>query len=213
MKNLSLKNIDAFKILDDDTREVSYGCSQDWFGTEWQRRSGCGPSAVSNIFLYLDYPGQSDARPNGGLSKKGVAETLMEDVWKYVTPTERGIPTTEMLCESVKSYGAARKFSIKCSHCEVPEDKELRPSNCELTEFLEAALSFDIPVAFLNLCNGDEKNLDEWHWVTIVSLEQKEPDEHIMVRILDRGAIKAIDLTLWLATTNNGGGFVHFSKA
>ncbi|MDR1966513.1 MAG: hypothetical protein LBQ36_07365 [Synergistaceae bacterium] len=204
MKSISLKRIDAFKIIDENTDEIFYGCDQEWFGTEWQRRSGCGPSAVSNMLLYR-------AAPLGGraLSKSDCA-SLMEEVWHHVTPTEHGIPNTEMLCESVKAYGASKGAKVACAHCEIPEDRSLRPSGGEVASFLEVALSSDIPVIFLNLCNGEEENLDEWHWVTIVSLERAEPDGRMKLRILDKGKIGIVDLTLWLDTTECGGGFVHF---
>jgi hypothetical protein len=207
MKKISLSNIDAFKISDNDTGEVFYGCCQDWFGTGWQRLSGCGPSVAYNILMYHG----RGCFAGGRIQNKSSCAAMMEEVWKYVTPTTRGIHTTEMLCERVMAYGASKGLTILSARCEVPEKRSLRPSPEEVTTFLEDALSRDIPVAFLNLCSGQEKNLDEWHWVTVAAIETGGPDGRVPLCVLDRGHIVEIDLALWLDTTNYGGGFVHFS--
>jgi len=47
--------------------------------------------------------------------------------------------------------------------------------------------------------------------VTIISLEYIE-NKGIYVYILDEGAIKRINLTLWYNTTTLGGGFVYFAN-
>ncbi|MDR1137897.1 MAG: hypothetical protein LBK91_06200 [Synergistaceae bacterium] len=207
MKKVSLSNIDAFKISDNDTDEVFYGCCQDWFGTGWQRLSGCGPSVACNIFIYH----ARGASAGGRARNKHSCAAMMEEVWKYVTPTKRGIHTAEMLRERVLAYGAAKGMTISSAICEVPKERSLRPSSAEVTSFLEDALSKDIPVAFLNLCNGQEKNLDEWHWVTVAAIETGDPKGRVPLCILDRGRMVKIDLALWLDTTSHGGGFVHFS--
>jgi len=208
MKRTSLKNLDAFRVIDEKTGETFYGCNQEWFGAEWQRLAGCGPSVVCNLLLYhkgIDAP--------DSVNSKESCLALMEEVWEYVRPTPRGIPSTELLCGFVKAYAMSVDAKVKCAHCEVPDDKALRPSSDEIDAFIGRAIESESPVAFLNLCNGDEDNLDEWHWVTIVSLSRPEPGRHAYVRMLDKGAVSEIDLTLWLETTQNGGGFVYFTFA
>ena len=200
-KSSSLSNIEALKVMDFATAEVSYGCDQRWFATEWQRGAGCGPSVASTILLYLNRRNAGEAcTPND--KKRCVA--WMEDVWQYVTPTEHGIPSTQMFCEAVCSYGTAKGLDFACHICDVPEEATARPDFATLSEFLDAALARDIPVAFLNLCNGDEENLDRWHWVVLVSLEDT------IAHILDEGEIKIVDLARWRDTTVQGGGFVWF---
>ncbi|MDR3279010.1 MAG: hypothetical protein LBT23_00710 [Synergistaceae bacterium] len=208
MKRTSLKNIEAFRITDSHTNEVFYGCNQEWFGTHWQRLSGCGPSVVSNLILYRT---RTNPTRDDKINDKASCLSLMEEVWGYVRPTPRGIPSTELLCGFVKAYGLSKDERVVCSHCEIPDDSSLRPSSGEVVSYIERALDADAPVAFLNLCNGDENNLDEWHWVTIVSLARSDPGGHAMARILDKGGMNDIDLTLWLDTTQNGGGFVYFT--
>jgi hypothetical protein len=77
--------------------------------------------------------------------------------------------------------------------------------------FLDEALAQDLPVAFLNLCNGDEANLDEWHWVTIVALTPDPYGGVLLAEVLDGGTVKRIDLEKWYASTTRDGGFVALS--
>ncbi|MDR3355431.1 MAG: hypothetical protein LBO21_10360 [Synergistaceae bacterium] len=207
MKTISISDLDAFKVLDSRTGVVTYGCDQEWFSTEWQRRAGCGPSVASNILIYLDI--LRTGRKRTPISRE-FCTTLMEEVWTYVTPTEMGMPSTAMFCDDVRSYGEAKGDEIECVSFDVPNDAANRPTADEISAFLEKSLSSDLPVAFLNLCNGKEKNLPEWHWVTIILMEQKTPGSHIFIQIIDEGILKTIDLSLWLDTTSNGGGFVRF---
>ena len=206
MIKLSLSDIDAFKIADDETGETFYGCNQDWYGSEWQRLSGCGPSVVAGIMMYLR---RDIAAPK--VKSKQYAISFMEEVWKYVTPTQKGIHTAEMLRRRVVSYCAAKNLRVSAAVCGIPEEHALRPSMKRVWAYMADALSRDIPIAFLNLHNGEEENLDEWHWVTVVSAEQAELNGNVEIVILDRGRSLLVDLSLWLKTTRYGGGFVHFS--
>jgi len=137
----------------------------------------------------------------------------MEEIWGYVTPTREGIPTTKMFYEAVLAYAKAKGLNIEYNFCDMPEDKSIRPALADVVNFLERALLKDVPVAFLNLCNGEEKNLEPWHWVTIISLEYTEDENSAFVNILDGGLIKKIDLTAWYNTTTAGGGFVYFTAS
>ena len=202
---ISLSDIEAFKIVDRATGEVFYGCSQDWFGTHWQKLSGCGPAAVTNILMYRN------SVKDGSVRDKGTAESLMEEVWKFITPTTKGIPTVEMLLERVTSYGEARGKITLYRDCVVPREKSMRPSIETVASFIDDALGRDAPVAFLNLCNGDENTLEDWHWVTVVEMERRASDGRVIVNILDRGRKMPIDLSLWLETTTSDGGFLHFT--
>jgi hypothetical protein len=206
MVKLSLSNIDAFKVADDETGEIFYGCNQDWYGSDWQRMSGCGPSVVAGILMYL----RCDIAAPGVKGKK-YAISFMEEVWKYVTPTQRGIHTAEMLRNRVVSYCVAKNLKVASEVCGIPEERAFRPQMERVWAYMTDALSRDIPIAFLNLHNGEEENLDEWHWVTVVSAEQTEPNGNVVIGILDRGRALVADLSLWLNTTRYGGGFVYFS--
>ncbi len=208
----SLSNPNLFKVLDEESNEIYFGGNQEWYNTDWQRRSGCGPTVASNIIFYLNCICSVFKAGESLISKKDWL-AFMEEIWNYVTPTERGIPSTKMLYEKVISYAKAKELNLEVYFCDLPEDKSKHPKLSEILSFLESALSKDVPVAFLNLCNGEEKNLDRWHWVTIISLEYAEDENYVFVNILDEGLIKKIDLALWYNTTTQGGGFVYFIES
>ena len=77
--------------------------------------------------------------------------------------------------------------------------------------FLRNAIRNDTPVAFLNLDNGNVKELYSYHWVTAISLKYSPNENLAYLLILDGGQEIEIDLSRWLTTTKAGGGFVSFS--
>ncbi|MDP4128307.1 MAG: hypothetical protein Q8912_15420 [Bacillota bacterium] len=207
MEIRSILNENFFKIKDEDTQDTFYGCHQAWYTTKWQRLAGCGPTVVSNIVHYLNCKRSDSGTTNLPLTKSE-ALSLMEEVYQYVTPTLRGIPTTKLLYDDVLDYAKARALNMSLEILDVPKKRELRPLFRHLIAFLDKALSKDTPIAFLNLDNGAEKGLDSWHWVTIISLEYAADENTAIIRILDEGMIKKVDLALWFETTKLGGGFV-----
>jgi len=209
MITISIKDRDIFKIMDEDDLCTHYGCNQEWYMTEWQRRSGCGPTVVTNILHYLNCK-HNDVKKNISLLAKSEALLMMEEVWQYVTPTMGGIPTIELLYDYVIDYAKSKALNIKLELISIHENQLLRPEFQHLISFLEKALCNDTPIAFLNLDNGDEKELDSWHWVTIISLDYVADGSTAFIDILDGGSIKRIDLVKWFCSTILGGGFVSF---
>ena len=199
----TIQRPNVFTVRNPGTGELFFGCNQAWYGDEWQRRAGCGPSVASHLFAYsLGLAPQTTDR-RGWLR-------LMEDVWHYVTPTDRGMPTSELFCQTTRSYAQARGVTMAQRVCDVPAEALLRPSLPELVAFLAEALQNDAPVAFLNLCNGEETCLYRWHWVTIVALDYDPGGNRAVATIFDEGRQLDIDLALWYCTTTLGGGFVWF---
>ncbi|MBU3190442.1 hypothetical protein K9O30_14735 [Clostridium bowmanii] len=207
MVTRTIKYRDIFKIMDEDNLTTYYGCNQEWYMTEWQRRSGCGPTVVTNIVYYLKCM-RSGSSQKLHMITKSEALLMMEGVWHHVTPTMHGIPTTKLLYDSVVNYSKSRALNIKLGFINIQGDRLLRPDFSHLLLFLDKALCNDTPIAFLNLDNGGEKQLDSWHWVTIISLEYAEDESTAHIDILDNGIIKKIDLVKWFDTTLLGGGFV-----
>ncbi|MBP2642070.1 MAG: hypothetical protein H6Q66_3021 [Firmicutes bacterium] len=208
----AISNLNLLKVFDETTLKTYYGCNQEWYGTERRRLSGCGPSAAATIICYLNHTRSVVGLRQSFNSKKSCL-LLMEEVWEYVTPTSEGISTTKMLFNAVLSYMKAKGFNVEYGFFDLTKDKSRRPAILKVINFIEEALLKDTPVAFLNLCNGDVKNLDSWHWITIVSLEYTEDRNNVFVTVLDRGQVKKIDLALWYNTTMLGGGFVYFTTS
>jgi len=202
----SISNRNLLTVVDESTQDINYGCNQAWYSTDWQRRAGCGPSVASNLFGYLF------SELNNSNSKENWL-SLMEDVWEYVTPTTKGMPTTQLFYESALTYATEKGLNIKYEYCDVPEEVSCRPTFQEILHFIETGLLEDVPVAFLNLCNGEEQCLYRWHWVTIIELECSSDQSSASVIILDEGIQKTIDLALWYKTTTLGGGFVYFIRS
>jgi len=203
-------NPEYFKILDDNTNNIYYGCNQEWYSKPWQRLSGCGPSVASNIILYLKHNKDDFVSEEWYNSKKDCI-LLMGEVWKYVTPTLRGVNSTKIFYKGIVDFAKSKGLNGQYKFIDLPKEKFSRPKFMEFLSFIDTSLQMDCPVAFLNLCNGDEKYLDKWHWVTIISLEYEEDGICAWVDILDEGIIKKIDLALWYNTTTLGGGFVNFT--
>jgi hypothetical protein len=205
----SISNPNLFKIIDEDTHKISHGCNQKWYTTAWRRLSGCGPTVASNLIFYLYLTRQT---PDSGQSfnyQNWLA--LMDEIWEYVTPTFMGVSTIKMFYEAVLSYAKSKGLELQYSFLDLPKNKLQRPRLTELLNFLAGALCKDAPIAFLNLGNGDEKTLEPWHWVTIISLEYTENGDQAFISILDNGQIKKINLALWYNSTTTRGGFVYFT--
>lgn len=208
----SISNPDLLEIFNEDTNQIFHGCNQKWYTTFWRRLSGCGPTVASNLILYLYQTRFASGLKQNLISKKYCLK-LMEDIWNYVTPRLTGVSATKMFYKGVLSYTKSKELNIEYGFLDLPKDKAARPGLSEVAYFLEGALLKDAPIAFLNLCNGAEKSLERWHWVTIISLEYTENGAGVFVNILDNGQIKKINLALWYNTTTRGGGFVYFTAS
>ena len=202
MKKISIRNPEYFEIIDDMTSEKYYGCNQEWYKKHWQRMAGCGPTVATNIILY--------SKKNSGITKNE-SIIVMDEMWQHVTPTMKGVNTTNIFYNGLSSYAKSKGAKLLYDAIDVPKKKEMRPTFVRIINFIQNNLENDIPLAFLNLCNGEEKCLDKWHWVTVISIEYDEDYSAAKIEILDEGIKKTIDLKLWYNTTTLGGGFVSFS--
>jgi hypothetical protein len=205
----SISDPNLLKITDEDTHEIFHGCNQKWYTTVWRRLSGCGPTVASNLFFYLCQSRSNFGIRQNSLTKKTCME-LMEEIWKFVTPTITGVSSTKIFYQGVFYFAKSKGLNIEYEYMNLPKAKSSRPGLPEVLKFLEGALVKDIPVAFLNLCNGAEKNLERWHWVTLISLDEIENGNQVLANIMDDGQLKKINLSLWYNTTTKGGGFVYF---
>jgi hypothetical protein len=148
------------------------------------------------------------SRAEDGRATKDEMRSLMDDVWAFVTPTMRGIPNTKILRDGIERYTAHRELDFGVGELVIPRRREMRPPLAEVTSFLAAALSEDVPVAFLSLDNGEEKRLDTWHWVVLVSVEYDRDADTAGIEVIDECRLFEADLRKWYDTTAVGGGFV-----
>lgn len=210
METVSLRNIRLFELTDQTDGRVCYGLDQEWYRSEWQRRAGCGPTTVATILSYL---GRSRGIPGlGGALTRADGLALMEKTWRFVTPTDDGIPSAGLLCRGVRSCARALRLPLTAEPLDIPGTRggSGRPPFPRLLSFLRSALEEDSPPAFLNLHSGEEERLAPWHWVTVAALSDEEDGSSAFLDLLDEGEIKRIDLAKWFRTTRLGGGFVRF---
>ncbi|MDR1588589.1 MAG: hypothetical protein LBS51_00130 [Oscillospiraceae bacterium] len=207
----AVNDFSLLEIEDELTREVYYGCRQEWYATSWKRLSGCGPSVVSTIMNYILRSRGTDAVPAGASwrATKNEMKRLMDDVWMFVTPTMRGIPNTKILRDGIDRYVSHHALGLDADELIIPKLRELRPPLGDVVTFLETALEWDIPVAFLSLDNGEEKALDTWHWVALVSVTRDTDADSARIEVLDECRLFEADLRKWYETTAVGGGFVR----
>ena len=198
MKKLSL-NLD--KLKHDPEENLAYGLNQEWYKTKWQRLSGCGPTAASTLIYSMT--SQSE------IFNREEALTLMDTMWKYVTPSLKGVYKRSMFTEGLQKYFDAHQLKGTIEHIEISKEKSQRPSLNEVMAFIETALLHQVPIAFLNLDNGEEKKLDEWHWVIISGLDSLDDHPEVYVHIIDDNKLFAIDIALWLKSTKRGGALVY----
>ena len=202
MKKISVKNPEYFEIIDKSTGMKYYGLNQEWYKKPWQRMAGWGPTVASNIILY--------GKKNAGTVKVDAVK-LMDEIWKYVTPTLKGVNSTNIFYNGLSSFAKSSGTNLSYDAVDVPKKKDMRPTLEKIVNFIKGSLEKDIPVAFLNLNNGEEIKLDEWHWVTLMAMEYEEDLSTVKAEILDEGMKKEINLLLWYNTTALGGGFISFS--
>lgn len=203
MKSTHLVELKKFELIEDLSQEITFGLSQEWYPSKWQRLSGCGPTAASSLIYY--------AFSNDLSLKKETAVKLMVEVWNYVTPGMGGVYKRTMFTSGLQRYFEANNISSNIRSIEITKNKKTRLSLSETIAFIEEGLNINSPIAFLNLDNGDEEKLDEWHWVVISGIDNHEAHSQVFIHIMDDGKLFAIDLELWLRTTKKGGAFVYFT--
>lgn len=203
MNHLQLQNPSLLQIENMDN--LCWGANQEWYPTDWQQKAGCGPTACSHLLWYLarTRPGYSSLCPDNGNNKDAFLQ-LMEAVWPFVTPGNKGVNKTSMLADGGIAYAQTKDIALASTVLNIPPMPLHRPQPAVLNLFLQKTLGRNLPVAFLNLSNGALQNLDAWHWVTLIEANTQT----LMGTMLDAEKKQEIDLGLWLQTSKLGGGFV-----
>lgn len=191
-----IKNIDLMKVKDNEN--IYYGFSQEWYKDIWQQKAGCGATVASSI---INYYNQIDNFKEVEIAD---AVKIMEELWYYLLPTYYGLNSVKLFYDGIKNYYNNKEVIIDYINVDIKN----KPSLDEIINFIGKELSEDRPIAFLNLCNGEEKNLDKWHWVVVVEIF-KENGEYFL-NIIDDKKIKKINLSLWYGTMTNDAGFITF---
>jgi hypothetical protein len=206
----AIRNPEYLHVTDEDGTQF-LGCEQEWFGTLWQRRSGCGPTVASNLMLYLHRRG-AIALPFDVAEGKAGCLSLMNRMWNHVTPSPRGINTIQRFSDGLFAFSGMYGLRLACTCLPFDIQADERTAFREVVRFVAEGLAMDCPVAFLHLSNGDVADLDAWHWVTLVRMAVPEDGERAQVTYYDGNPSAVIDLRTWCDTTRENGGFVHFRQ-
>jgi hypothetical protein len=202
---VTLSNLEYFDLSDAQGGGTVRGGDQEWYGSWWRRMSGCGPTTAANVVMYL-----TNARTGGTVRDRREFVRLMDSVWKYVTPGRGGINTTLKLRRGICGYSDSADLNLRTEALDIPAECGFRPPLGRVTEFIRVGLERDLPVAFLNLNNGLELQLDRWHWVTVTGIGYEEEGGAATLDILDNCNMFGVNLGRWLESTTLGGGFVRF---
>lgn len=188
--------------------DLFFGCDQDWFKSFWQRKAGCGSCTGANILHYFSGR-QRLSLPHDVVDKESFVR-LMEYSWQFLTPGVMGLNSPFLMQKGLDEMMKQLGYPGKSLVMEVPDDPASRPSLKAAEAFIRAGLQSDSPVAFLNLHNGGQEQLESWHWVTVVGIRGDENSAQL--DIYDNGARFAVDLGAWLVSAQRGGGFVYISQ-
>ena len=203
MAEVALKSIETFRIKDAD--DNYYGGNQKWLvGKEFHKEAACGATTCANILAYLSYHYEGyDGICDFDISKKDEFTELMKAIYPYVKPGLVGIMPADYIKGAVE-YSKDKGIELTSDLLTVPATQSKRPSFEYMSRWIAAAIEEDSPVAFLNLSSGRVKNLDGYHWVTIVAIDV----EAGMVKIVDNGRLLDVNIAKWLKRSTMGGAFV-----
>jgi hypothetical protein len=195
---------------------TSFGISQDWLPSRWMRRAGCGPCTASGIFFYLSRkdpalePLCPFADPEAQTLTREQSVCLVSAVWKHLTPGNKGVNTVQMFLSGAMGYAHQSGVALTPMDMHIPGIASRYSPISEYVDFIQQGLEDDCPVAFLNLSNGAETNLDGWHWVTVVSLRRDPGDAKVLLEIADDTKKKTVDFKKWFGSTFLGGALAWF---
>jgi len=196
-------------MIKENTGRVSFGGNQAWYPKYWARQAGCGATSAANIMAYLAETRAEYAKLYDQKSKlKEDYIRHMEVLFDYVRPGLMGVNHVDMYINSINKYVESRGLSLKTNLLSVDKNTKVKRTKKELTEFVQKAMEQDTPIAFLNLSRGEEVRLQNWHWITITSVQIEE--KHIWAFASDEGINRKFDLLLWYLTTGMHGGLISF---
>lgn len=177
-----------------------YGYEQDWFPDRWQRLAGCGPTTGATMIAYLEGKERGEWPATWT-----AAQAKMVAFWPYATPRMHGLYKTRWLMEGLNAYLADHCLTGRADMLNIPLLRPMRPAPARAMAFIGEALAEDMPLGFLDLHNGGNRNICSWHWTPLVALD----DATGQAMILDEGRCIEFDFPEWLSASAFGGGLVR----
>jgi hypothetical protein len=199
-------------ITDDESSKAYFGGDQEWYSEEWQRMAGCGPTCAANVTSYLAFTRPSlRALYIGDDMRQRSFTAHMQALYTHVTPGSMGLNRPEMFAQGVVAFAESRGLRLIPHLFEAHGYQQRnRPPVEEMAAFVQQGLERDCPVAFLNLTKGRVKNIQGWHWITIIGAE--DGANSLTAVASDEGKQISFDLRLWYLSTRMRGGLVYFTE-
>ena len=207
----------ALSVLLEDGSEA-FGICQDWLPGKWKQLAGCGPCTAANILFYLSRRDPalaslcSAADDSARQLTRAQSVEFVCDIWKDLAPGPKGVNTVGMFTQGALAFARRRGVELAVAELLIPGAGVGPRSLSECADFIEKGLKTDCPVAFLNLSNGAETALDNWHWVAIVSMRRDPDGRRVLVEFADNTEKKTADFSLWFDTTTRGGALAYFKR-
>ena len=209
MTKFLLPNLDYFRTTDLTNTNPSWGADQDWFlSSDFHRKAGCGPTTATNILAYLSQtqPEYTPLWSNQNYTGAGYQQ-MMEKIWTFVTPKRLGLYSFKDFSGGIQDYGKSHNLSLKTRILDISYQWAKKLPWEQVERFLKTELEAQNPIAFLNYSNGNLKNLESWHWVTLIGY-QSLPNQNGSATIIDNGLLFEIDFKNWYQSTLLGGALV-----
>ncbi len=189
--------------------ETLYGYDQDWYPTQYKRTRGCGPTTAAMMLSYINCRDGINLPLSVGSIDN--ARGAMLETWSYFTPTAAlGLYSTRLFYAGAQKFARGKGLTYVPKRLSVGTLSFWRPKLPQIATFIQRGLCLDCPVAFLNLHKGSCHQLDSWHWMLIIGLDEQTLGYE--ATSFDNGQIKKFDLGVWLNTTKLGGGFVYIEQ-
>ena len=202
---IGLKKPELLYITDEHGARF-FGGNQYWYPKgDFAPGGACGATTASNLIAYILRTRQKLKELQTGTNKAEFIE-FMKKVYRFFPPSIIGLHSPFFLkgmAKLTKEY----KLPIAAKALKVPILRKFRPSFAETAGFIRSALYADTPVAYLILSNGGVANLYNWHWITIIELDEEDKK----IRILDNTVASWVELDSWLKKSRLGGSFIRLT--
>lgn len=203
MAKITIKQQKLYEILDDKNNHT-WGGVQYWFPSEGYIPPGaCGATTGANILSYLVRTRKGIEVKSNHQTKDGFLD-FMKESYKYMYPRVAGL-LADFFVIGINEFAKSLCMEMHADQLKVPICRSSRPDAQKTSAFIAESLTNDIPVAFLILSSGATPELDGWHWVTIIGLDE---ETHV-VDFIDNGRLLQADISLWLNTSIMGGSFIR----
>ena len=213
-----LKHLELLSVIGEDGA-LYRGSDQHWYPKDgFIPQGGCGAATASNLLAYIlrtrqdlfsivEKTGLDGLAPplpcKSPNTKDGYIE-FMKKVYRFMYPRAGGL-MADVFTFGITELAAEYSLPFTPLLLRVPIGRLKRPDFNHIAGFIQLSLETDMPVAFLILSKGNVKELDTWHWVTVIGLDEVGKS----VEVLDNGVVVRANLETWLNTSIMGGSFVR----